>query len=178
MRAGPPKIIESLVTLLLPPASREHVLGDLQERYTSTRGYLADALSAVPGAVAGRILRTTDWQVLAMEAGALYISLLLAAWTALGAAYLHQHSAFVRLLLPVGVAVLLLVLRDAYSCSPRRSPALEAGFGVGGALAVSHGNVALPASILFSGGALGVVLISSLRMWFPPGGNRPRGEVL
>ena len=178
MRAGPPKIIESLVGMLVPPASREHVLGDLQERYATTRSYLADALSAVPGAIAGRLLRTTDWQVLAMEAGALYLSFLTAAWAALGAAYLYRHGDFLRLLLPVAVAMLVLVLRDAYGSSPWRVPVLAPGLAVACAVSLWVSNAALPASILFSGGALGVVLISSLRMWFPPSGNRPRGEVL
>lgn len=178
MRAGPPKIVEWLVALLVPPAAREHVLGDLQERYTDLRGYLADALSAVPGAIAGRVLRTADWQVLAIEAGALYLSLLTAAWAALGAAYLCRHGAFLRLLLPVALAMLALVLRDVYAGSARRALALEAGLGVGGALAVSSSNMALPPAILFSGGLLGAILISTFRICFPPGGNRPRGEVL
>jgi hypothetical protein len=178
MSAGPPKVIESLVALLIPPASREHVLGDLRERFAGTRSYLADALSAVPGAIAGRMLRITDWQVLAMEAGALYLSFLSAAWAALGAAYLSQHGDFLRLLLPVALAMLALVVSDVYNGDARRMPILAAGFGIGCAAAVSQANVALPASILFSGGALGVVLISTMRIWFPPGGNRPRGEVL
>ncbi|MGO9259775.1 MAG: hypothetical protein ACLQU1_26200 [Bryobacteraceae bacterium] len=178
MRAGPPKIIESVMAWLLPPASREHVLGDLQERYAGLRSYLADAASAVPGAIAGRILRTTDWQVLAMEAGALYLSFLTAAWAVVGAAYLSQHGDFLRLLLPVALAVLALIVGDAYGGCAQRTPVVEAGLGVGCAVAVSKANAALPAWILFSGGALGVVLISTLRRWFPPGGNRPRGEVL
>jgi len=178
MRAGPPKIIESMVALLVPPASREHVLGDLHERYTDLRGYLVDARSAVPGAIAGRILRTTDWQVLAMEASALYLSFLAAGWAAMGAAYLYGHGDFLRLLLPVGLAMLALVLRDAYGSSPWRVPVLAPGLIVGCTVGLWVPGVALPVSILFSGGALGVVLICGLRKWFPPSGNRPRGEVL
>jgi hypothetical protein len=33
VEACPPKVIERVVQLLMPPASREHVLGDLSERY-------------------------------------------------------------------------------------------------------------------------------------------------
>jgi hypothetical protein len=182
MRNGPPKVIESVVAMLLPPASREHVLGDLQERYAGTRSYLSDAASAVPGAIAGRLLRTFDWHVLAREAGALYLSFLTVAWAALGAAYLWQHGDFLRLLLPVAVAVAAFVVGAAYSGPAGHTPVVEAGLGVGCAVAVSKAGVAangtLPAWILFSGGALGVVLISTLRMWFPHRGNRPRGEVL
>ncbi|HTX38358.1 MAG TPA: hypothetical protein VME43_25195 [Bryobacteraceae bacterium] len=178
MFAGPPKIIESVVALLVPPAAREHVLGDLRERYAGTRSYLSDAVSAVPGAIAGRMLRITDWQVLAMEAGALYLSFLTAAWATLGAAYLCQHGDFLRLLLPVALALAALVVSDVYDSGARRTPVLAAGLGVGCAVALTEGKLALPAWILCSGGALGVVLISTVRMWFPPGGNRPRGEVL
>jgi hypothetical protein len=33
LETGPPALIESIVQLLTPPASREHVLGDFHERY-------------------------------------------------------------------------------------------------------------------------------------------------
>jgi hypothetical protein len=178
MRAGPPKVIESLVALLVPPAAREHVLGDLRERFVNSRSYLSDAISAVPGAIAGRVLRITDWQVLVMEVSALYISFLTAAWVALGVPYLFEHGDFLRLLLPVVLAVLALTVGDVYDGRARRTPILPAVLGVASGVAFSQANVALPASILFSGGAVGVVLVSTLRMWFPPGGNRPRGEVL
>jgi hypothetical protein len=178
MRAGPPKVIEAVVAVLVPPASREHVLGDLQERYTDPWHYFADAMSAVPGAIAGRVIRTVDWHVLAMQAGALYFSFLAAAWSALGPAYLYQHGDFLRLLLPVGLVVAGLALADAYGRRRRCAPPVGAMLGVGAAIALSLAKLALPASILLSGGVLGVVLICSLRMWFPPSGNRPRGEVL
>jgi hypothetical protein len=178
MRTGPPKVIESLIAMLVPPASREHVMGDLHERYSGVRSYLADACSAVPGAIAGQVMRTTDWQVLAMEAGALYFSFLAAGCAALGAQRMCEHGVFLRLLIPVALAMLALVWRDAYVPRARCGASLEAGLGVGCAVALSRANVALPGSILFSGGALGAVLIFSLRKLFPPGGNRPRGEVL
>jgi hypothetical protein len=44
MEAGPPKVIEAVVRTLVPPASREHVLGDLRERYVSPGRYVIDAL--------------------------------------------------------------------------------------------------------------------------------------
>ena len=176
MRAGPPKIIEAVVGLLVPPASREHVLGDLRERFQDTRSYLADAVSAVPGAIAGRVLRTTDWQVLAMEGCALYVSFLGAAWAGIGAADLCRHGDFLRLLLPVALGILALVAADVYGGGTRRAPGLAAALGVGCAAALPGRDI--PAGILCSGGALGVLLISTLRVWFPHGGNRPRGEVL
>ena len=177
MRDGPSKVIEAVVALLVPPASREHVLGDLRERYAGTRSYLSDALSAVPGAIAGRLLRTTGWALVVLEACALYVSFLVAAWAALGPAWLHQHGEFLRLLLPVAPASLALVVGQAY-VGAQRTAFLATAFAVGCGVAVAQCNGALPGSILLSGGVLGAVLVSTLRMWFPPGGNRPRGEVL
>ena len=56
----PPKVIERVVQLLIPPASREHVLGDLSERYESTRQYLVDALRTLPFVVVSRVRRTSN----------------------------------------------------------------------------------------------------------------------
>ena len=177
VRAGPPKIIEAAVALVVPPASREHVLGDLQERYAGTRNYLADALSAVPGSIAGRLLRV-DRLLLAIEAGALYLSFLTAAWAALGAAYLCQHGDFLRLLLPAALAVAELVTGDVYDAGEWRTPLISAGMAVGCAAAVTGAHAPLRWPVLASGGILAFVLLSTLRVWFPSGGNRPRGEVL
>ena len=178
MRAGPPKVIESVVALLVPPAAREHVLGDLRERYAGTRSYLSDALSAVPGAIFGRLLRTLDGHVLAMEACALYLAFVTAGWAALGAADLYRQGQFLHLLLPVALALLALVVSDVYAGGAGQTPVVAAGLGAGCAVAVSRVNGVLPPAILCSGGVLALVLIWTLRMLFPPGGNRPRGEVL
>jgi hypothetical protein len=184
MRAGPPKIIESMVALLVPPASREHVLGDLRERYAGTRSYLSDAVSAVPGAIAGRIIRTIGWRLLAMEACVLYLSFLAGAWGALGAGYLFQHGGFLRLLLPVAVDLAVLAVADVYGSGERSSLGFEAAFGAwcGATLAVvSQVNGVPVVRLMYSAAAMGVVLSLSLRivrMWFPHCGNRPRGEVL
>src|SRR6185295_4003246 len=59
METRPTALAEAVVRALVPPASREHVLGDLQERCTSTRQYLLDALAALPFIVGSRIRRTT-----------------------------------------------------------------------------------------------------------------------
>jgi hypothetical protein len=159
------------------------VLGDLRERYAGTRSYLSDAVSAVPGAIAGRIIRTTGWRLLAMEACVLYLSFLVGAWGALGAGYLFQHGGFLRLVLPVAVDLAVLAVGDVYGWG-ERSLGFEAGFGAwcGATLAVVSRDNGVPlARLIYSAGAMGVVLSLSLRimrMWFPHCGNRPRGEVL
>jgi len=60
VEARPPKVIERVVQLLMPPASREHVLGDLSERYVSPRQYLVDALRTLPFVLVSRVRRTCN----------------------------------------------------------------------------------------------------------------------
>ncbi len=75
-----PKLLESVLRFLLPPASREHVLGDLQERYKSLKSYLIDALSVIPPVIVSRIRRTTDLQAFLIEAFTVYCSFTMTAW--------------------------------------------------------------------------------------------------
>jgi hypothetical protein len=81
MNSGLSKTAEAIVAGFVPPASREEVLGDLHERYRSPRQYGVDALCTVPLVILSRIRRTADPQMLLIQAFALYVSFL-------GAAYL------------------------------------------------------------------------------------------
>jgi len=56
-----------VIRLLIPPACREHVLGDLWERYTSPRQYVVDALRTLPFVIWSQIRRTSDPLLLAMQ---------------------------------------------------------------------------------------------------------------
>ena len=47
-QSRPPELMEKIVRLLAPPASREHVMGDLSERYRSPGQYLTEALRSLP----------------------------------------------------------------------------------------------------------------------------------
>ena len=133
MKPAPPKVIEAVVGLLIPPACREHMLGDLHERYTSLQQYIADAVSAVPCVILSRIRRTTTPQVLLMEAFALYASFLAATWQFDGMPFLYEQRGFLRLAIPTVVALVGLMLGDAYASPGKRSPLkpiLEAALGV------------------------------------------------
>lgn len=59
MISSPPVWIESVVGLFVPPLAREHVLGDMAERYTSLSQYVLDALRTVPAVVISQIRRTS-----------------------------------------------------------------------------------------------------------------------
>lgn len=60
MHSRPPAVIENMVRLLVPPASREHVMGDLSERYRSPRQYLMDAFQSLPLIIASQVRRTSN----------------------------------------------------------------------------------------------------------------------
>jgi hypothetical protein len=60
LNVKPPPWLEFLISRVVPPACREHVLGDFSERYTSPRQYAADALRTLPFVIAGQIRRTSD----------------------------------------------------------------------------------------------------------------------
>ena len=102
---GPPKTLETIVGALLPSACREHVLGDLCERYRGNWQYLCDALLILPMLVASRIRRTADPQMLLIEAFAIYLSFVAAGWQFCGASFLYDDSGFLRLAVPALAAL-------------------------------------------------------------------------
>lgn len=182
MGPAPPRVLEAVVELLTPPACREHVLGDLHERYTGPRQYILDALRTLPWVIASRVRRTMDHQALLMEAFALYLSFLAAAWRLDGRLFLYEQDGFLRLAIPVVAALLALRLADAYANPAKQSPlkpildaALAAAFAFlpQAALSVFVPQWTAPGWILLTGGGLSVLLVSTLRMLFPARGHRP-----
>jgi hypothetical protein len=174
MNSGPPKTVEALVAVLVPPACREEVLGDLHERYRCTRQYGLDAASTVPVVILSRIHRTADSQALLIQAFAFYVSFLFAAWLN-GAALLRDEWGLVRLAAPAAVAMVGVLLADAYA-SPRSrpSPKLSLGPVLGAGLALlSQGllwlfipDSALPRWTLFFGCGTGLLLSAGVRILF------------
>jgi hypothetical protein len=176
MDPGPSQAAEAIVAILLPPACREEVLGDLHERYRSPAQYGAEAACTVPLVILSRIRRTSDPQVLLMHAFAWYVSFLVAARVTDGA-LLNAQWGLVRLAIPAGVAVLVLMLEDAYARPvPRsalqlaRGPVLGLGFALlsQGMFRLSNPDLALPGRIAFYGCAAGLLLSSAVRLLFPP----------
>src|SRR5580704_16095277 len=74
-------LIMSVTRWLLPPAYREHVLGDLHERYRSPLGYMVDAAAAVPAAMIGQMLRVTPFPFILLEAILIYASFFIAGYS-------------------------------------------------------------------------------------------------
>ena len=101
----PPKVIERVVQLLMPPASREHVLGDLSERYVSPRQYLVDALRTLPFVVVSRVRRTSNPALNTADVVMLWF------WAVIWGSGEHVWLAAG---IPAFVAISVLILRAAY----------------------------------------------------------------
>ena len=179
MEPGPSKAAETLLAILIPPACREHVLGDLQERYVRPSQYFTDALSAVPVVILSRIRRVTDPQVLLIEAFALYLAFTVPAYLRHEWAFIYSGQGLVRLAVPAAAALLALVLAGAYADPKKRSPmrpAWQSVFAVACALASQTlPLVAIPLPILLYGACLSLPLVLAIRFFFAREDNRPTG---
>jgi hypothetical protein len=119
MPSAPPKKLETFVGLWIPPACREEVLGDLNEKYTGPWQYIALALCVVPCVVLSRIRRTTDILVLSTEALLIYGSFLAAAWYT-DRTLLTSQWGLQRLAIPTVLNLMALILERAWGSSTRR----------------------------------------------------------
>jgi len=109
LEARPPALIDRVVRVLVPLPCREHVIGDLWERYRSPGAYLLDALRTIPFVVVSQVRRTSPVPALVIQAFAVTVPFL-------PGAGLRRAAA------PVLTALVTLVLRDAY----KRSVSLSA----------------------------------------------------
>ena len=119
-----------------------------------------------------------------METFGLYASFLAAAWKLDQMPFLLEQRGLLRLAIPTAATLVALILEDAYASPGKRSPLmpiLEAALGVGfaflsqTALLVLNQEWAVPLWIMICGGGMSVLLVSTLRMLFPPDSKRPRG---
>lgn len=101
-----PLKLERMVGLLIPGRCREHVLGDLHERYRSPAQYIGDAMATVPMVVWSSVLRTSCPKLVLMECAVLGVALALAGTAPL---------------LGVVLGVAALRLLDAYSRPEQRT---------------------------------------------------------
>ena len=172
-----PKYLENIFRLLFPPACREHVLGDLQERYKSPKSYVIDALSVLGPVIISAIRRTTDPQVFLIEAVTIYLSFMTSSWYLGERTFLYNHAGFVRLALPTTIAAVALLFCNAYSDTTKTSyskPILQSATSLslaflGQALLFdSNANLSVPFRTLLYGSLLSLLLISPIRILFPP----------
>jgi len=136
MESGPSKII----TLLIPPACREEVLGDLQEESASMLTFFVTLIHVLRS----RIRRTSDPIVLLMELLALYTAFVVtASW--IDRAMLLDTVRLLEFAVPPGTLLFTIMLADAYSDPKTLSPYKPLrGVVLGTALAIAAGTSSSP----------------------------------
>jgi hypothetical protein len=176
---------EAIARILIPPACREEVLGDLHERNASCRQYVADAIRTVPLVIWSRIRRTSDGRLLALYAIALYFAFWSAAWYS-ARPFLQERWGLLLLAVPCAVALMALVLEEAYANPARRSAfwwlrgpmfAIAAAFVSQAALWAAGSSLALPFAIAYRGAASGLVWTLIIRSAFQSLSSSRRGPI-
>ncbi len=176
MEAGSSALIEA-VSVLVPPACREHVIGDLCEQYKSRRDFLCAVATTVPFVLWSQICRTSGTPLLLGEGGALAVSFLSAAAQFGDQSFFSGTSGWFRLGMPCAAALLVIVLRDAYASEPSRPllarafdvvPAVAVGLVLEATLAIVGSTLALPRFITIAAAALSMFTLSTARLTFPP----------
>ncbi|HEY2383196.1 MAG TPA: hypothetical protein VGK48_18635 [Terriglobia bacterium] len=171
METHPPKLIEALVERLVPPACRENVMGDWDEKYTSPAGYILRVVSDLPFVVASQIRRTFHAALFFSQAAALYIAF--AGSSLLVPRYLYDDSRLLPLTIVIGAVLFALVCRDAYANREehpddraRRDPVFAIGTGLICELllfVLGGSSLVLPFWILIAGSAAGLLMVYMLR---------------
>ena len=181
MKQSPPNAIQRAVVLLIPPACREHVLGDLYERNQTKWAYILDAIGVVPYTIWSQIRRTTSPQLFLSQAAALSASFLAAAClTRLhGISFFGEPTAFIRLAIPVSAALTALLISDTYvepESAARDRTAINSALALGGltqaALFFAHADWVLPQVISVVGTVMSWTLVIVTRAWLSRGRSR------
>ncbi|HMN45652.1 MAG TPA: hypothetical protein PKE27_13790 [Povalibacter sp.] len=154
MEARPPEVIERVVRLLTPPVCREHVLGDLSERYVSPARYVMDVLGTLPFVIGSRLRRTLNPALAAFLAFYFWFGVF---W---GPNQAHWGVAVV----PALVALAALTARDIY-----RSPAPNCWLAAAGDVAVAAVAVLLSQAALALAAPAWRVSMEAMTIGFPLG---------
>ncbi len=178
MESGPSKVAETIAGYLLPPTCREEILGDMRERYRSGLGYFVEALQVIPFVIYSRICRNTDPVVALMEVASMYTALVVAA-NCVDPTLITARTGLARLAIPPVVVLAVMGVADAYSDPSRRWPlrplfASALGLAFASIEQSMYPGSSLPAPVFAWGGGTGLLLVSTLRLMFPPIPDRPQ----
>ena len=157
--------VERIVGWLIPPASREEVLGDLRERCGAN--FLGEALRVVPFVIVSRIRRTADPVMVLMETLGVFLPFVLAA--RLDRRLFEEPSGLARLETPVAIVILVLLLADAYADPKKRSP-LRAVLAPTLGMAIAFAVPVLPWPVMMWAGISAVGIVTAIRVIFSPVG--------
>jgi hypothetical protein len=174
VEARPPALIDTIVRLSIPAPCREHVVGDLWERYRSPGAFLLDAIRTVPFVVASQVRRTSKIGAVLIQAFLLMVGFTVGA------------GGLMVPIVPVVAALLGLVLRDAYKpCVSLSAGQVVRDLAVGAGLVVAsqiglalvRPGLLLPLPAVVSGGvAFGMVFL--LRLQNPGLGSHSRRNLV
>ena len=177
LEVRPPALVDAVIRLLIPPACREHVLGDLWERYTSPRQYVVDALRTLPFVIWSQIRRTSDPLLLAMQVLPAFVFF----GGLVGKPGADGGPAWLRAVIPAIAVAVVMVVRDAYywpKYPSSRQAVLDAGLAVAsafasqGALAILWPELTLAPREVLMGGFGTFLAVFSLRAAAPDRGFR------
>ncbi len=176
MPSSPPGTLERLAGILIPPARREDVLGDLHERYVNPAQYIVDVLRTAPFVIVSSARRASEPQLVLMEALLFHASFLSAAWY-MDKAFLNEPRGLARLAVHSAIALAITMLCDAWELARRRSPFRRATAGVAFGLVVAGlcGVAALSRAAALLGTFLSLLLVSAVRTLFLPASDLPPG---
>jgi hypothetical protein len=169
-------VIDRVFGILIPPACREEVLGDLRERNHGMQLFIYDALRTIPFVIVSRIRRTTDSVVLLMEAFCCYVSFLAVAFVA-QPSLIATTEGLLRLAIPGAIALFVLVVADAYANPRKKSvlrPVLAVALSFAAVFLVHAIRPLLPGLMLAVGSGMSIMLLLAMRMLFPPLADRPQ----
>ncbi len=149
MSVTPPRILAAIVRALLPPATREHVLGDLAEQYVSATRYVWDVCRILSFVVASQIRRSWDARVLAVHGLSLWYLLVMAsALTDVSETQFYAGSAWFSRIATVVSVVAAMTLLGAYT---------DRRLTVAPLIGALRYSVCTTASVLFAQGLLGAL---------------------
>src|SRR5438067_6309838 len=104
----PPRFLVAAMHRILPPASREAVLGDLWESCRTPVQFLSQGLAVLPFLIVAQVRRRSSWPVLGLQAFVLFACLR-------GFVPVDGHPPmWLRAALPTALAFLALAWHDAY----------------------------------------------------------------
>ena len=125
MEARPPELMDRVVGWLIPPASREAVIGDLWERYSSPLRYVSEAMRILPFVIFSQIRRTSNIPMLGIVAFTFFVCF--GGFAVNGPPI--DVPRWLRAAIPTIAVLAGLILRDVYRGSERQ-PARGAAFDV------------------------------------------------
>jgi hypothetical protein len=174
MEAHPPKLIEDILGALIPPACREHVLGDWHEEYTTTGQYIKTALVTLPFVITSQIRRSFRIELFIAQLCAVYIAFAGASLTQ-GAGYLYEQMVLGPLYGVIAVVLLVLILCDAYTNPSLETPpnlhfdvalALTFAYFVQGTMGLIASDLMLPPWLMLAGTAFSFPMLIVVRKWY------------